>query len=54
LGVGRWTNNPAPQKRLLLRNPKRGSQGPIWAVEPDDDDDDDDDDDRLKHFEASE
>jgi hypothetical protein len=24
---------------LLLRNPKRGGQGPIWAVVPDDDDD---------------
>jgi hypothetical protein len=31
LGVGRWTNNPAP---------KRGSQGTYWAVEPYDDDDD--------------
>jgi hypothetical protein len=26
----------------LLRNPKRGGQGPIWAVQPYDDDDDDD------------
>jgi hypothetical protein len=25
----------------LLRNPKRGGQGPTWAVEPYDDDDDD-------------
>jgi hypothetical protein len=38
LGVGRWTNNV---KRLLLRNPKRGGQGPYWAAEPYDDDDDD-------------
>jgi hypothetical protein len=29
-------------KRLLLRNPIRGGQGPNWAVEPCDDDDDDD------------
>jgi hypothetical protein len=26
---------------LLLRNPKKGGQGPTWAVEPYDDDDDD-------------
>jgi hypothetical protein len=35
----------SPVNRLLLRNPKRGDQGPTWAVEPYDDDDDDDDDD---------
>jgi hypothetical protein len=29
----------------LLRNPKKGGEGPTWAVEPYDDDDDDDDDD---------
>jgi hypothetical protein len=32
----------------LLRNFKKGGQGPIWAVEPYDDDDDDDDDDDKK------
>jgi hypothetical protein len=32
-----------PCKKLLLRNPNRGGQGQIWAVEPYDDDDDDDD-----------
>jgi hypothetical protein len=26
-----------PLKRLLLRNPKKGGQGPTWAVEPYDD-----------------
>jgi hypothetical protein len=30
-----------PRKRLLLRKPKRGGQGPIWAVELYDDDYDD-------------
>jgi hypothetical protein len=34
----------------LLRNPKRGGQGPNWAVEPYDDDDDDDDDDGVLHY----
>jgi hypothetical protein len=28
----------------MLRNPKRGGEGPYWAVEPYDDYDDDDDD----------
>jgi hypothetical protein len=39
LGVGGWTNNPAPRKGYMLRNPIRGGQGPFWAVEPYDDDD---------------
>jgi hypothetical protein len=37
LGVERWT-----VKSLLLRNPKRGGQGPNWTAEPYYDDDDDD------------
>jgi hypothetical protein len=44
LGVGRWTNNPAPYKGYCYETPIfRGGYGPIWAVEPYDDDDDDDD-----------
>jgi hypothetical protein len=38
-GVGRRLTIQ-PCKKLLLRNPKRGGQGPIWYVEPYDDDDD--------------
>jgi hypothetical protein len=39
LGVGRWTNNLAPQNGYCYETPKRGGQGPTWAVEPCDDDD---------------
>jgi hypothetical protein len=35
LGAGLTTS---PVKRLLLRNPMRGGQGPNWAVQPYDDD----------------
>jgi hypothetical protein len=35
LGVGLTIQ---PCKKVLLRNPKRGGQGPNWAVEPYDDD----------------
>jgi hypothetical protein len=43
LQVGSWALGLTiqPCKRLLLRNPNRGGQGPNLAVEPYDDDDDD-------------
>jgi hypothetical protein len=34
LGVGRGAKNPHTIKKLLLRNLKRGGQGPIRAVGP--------------------
>jgi hypothetical protein len=41
LQVGGWAldRQSSPVKRLLLRNPTRGGQGPNWAVETYDDDD---------------
>jgi hypothetical protein len=39
-GWGFGSGVPKTVKRLLLRNPIRGGQGPNWAAEPYDDDDD--------------